>query len=674
MRPNLEQLQSWGLSVVARKCEGIGVEPSGLLNDERRDFIRRNRQAILEELHRDLAPKIHYVTTQPELLAAIGAIENTASEALGLDLETYGTTIEQHVGKDAHGSLTLIPGPSPEIRSKNLTTTFAGGLDPRVSRIRSVQISTEQEAWVFDLHQVSLDSLKPILETRRFVAFNAVFEHQFLRSAGVRIKLADAMLMDRVFHGVVNEKIPYRSLATVALRDLGMSLDKSLQAGCWEAAGPLSEEQIRYAAMDAIVTARVYPILKAKLENTKQWDAYLRLEQVIASVADMMLNGIGFDTEKCAALAREWEGKLELASQALAENPELSSINLGSPKQKERWLRTVLSQEEISRWPKTKTGFLETGADTLLDWEGCPDGLVNYLQSQSLLKQFRTFFRYVHPVTSRIHAQFQLAGALSGRYCCQKPNLQNPPSGKREPRFRELFVAEPGYALVGADFSQIELRIAAVMAPEPTMKRVFQSGEDLHNLTASKVLGVSVDAVTKAQRSLAKALNFGLLYGMGAAGFQQYAKRSYGLQLTLDEARRYRNAFFMAYPGLKGYHQRISKQLSFDSIVKTRGGLWVDSKKSWTNALNSPIQGTGVEVLNEAIIRLSPSLDCLKAKLVHLVHDEILIEVPQENRLEAQEALSIAMEEAFEAMLPGQQLTFGLVEPSIGNSWGELKA
>lgn len=669
----LQQLQGWGLSAVVRGGDRISLEPKGLLNEERRDFVRQHRQAILDELRLGSKPCIHYITTQPDLLAALHAIENSKAEVLGLDIETYGDTLQQHVANSVDGTLSLAPGIALGQRSQEHTTTFAGGLDPRIGQIRSVQISTETEAWVFDLHSVELNALKAVLETRHFVAYNAVFEHQFLRMAGVTVKLADAMLMDRVSHGVVNDKFPYRSLATVCSRDLGINLDKTMQADGWGTAETLTQEQIHYAAMDAWVVARFYPILKAQLEKTRQWGAYLRLERVLPAVADMMLNGIGFDVERCSALSIEWTEELDKARHTLEATPELASLNLNSSKQKERWLRAKLGDDEINRWPKTKKGGLETGADVLLDWENCPAGLVAYLRAESLLKQFRTFLRHVHPVTGRIHAQFQLAGALSGRYCCRAPNLQNPPSSKREARFRELFVAKPGNVLVGADFSQIELRIAAAMAPEPTMKRVFQSGEDLHSLTASKVLGVAVDAVSKEQRSLAKALNFGLLYGMGTKGFREYAKKSYGLNLTLEEASRYRSAFFAAYPGLKRYHQRISNQLDADPIVKTRGGLWVDSKRSWTNALNSPIQGTGAEVLNEAIARIVPALDSLKAWLVHVVHDEILLEVARENAADAQAALAQAMEEAFEALLPGEQLSRGLVDPCVGPSWGALK-
>ena len=672
----LEQLKAWGLSVSEKPGGALALQPKGLLNDDRRDFLRRNRQKILDELKQKTGLKISYVTSDKALRIAISEIQETQSAALGIDIETFGDDIQQHVAECDDGHWRPVSGKAPGARSKQRTITFQGGLDPHMGQIRSIQIATQSEAWVFDLRAVDLNGLREVLESRSFVAFNALFEHQFLLKLGLDICLSDAMLMDRVVHGVVKEDMPYRNLAQVAERELGITLDKSLQADGWGSGGCLTEEQIKYAAMDAVVAARLYPILKSQLERTNQWEAYVRLERTLPIVADMMLSGIGFDVEGCTSLIEEWQGNLDAARRVLNEDSELASLNLASSKQKELWLKSRLSEEEIRRWPKTPKGGLQTGADVLLTWEHCPEGLVDYLKAESLLKQLKTFLGRVHPLTGRIHAQFLLAGASSGRYLCRNPNLQNPPSEKREPRFRKLFIASRGNILVGADFSQIELRIAAAIAPEPSLQRVFQSGDDLHCQTASKVLGIPLDEIgpKSKERSLAKALNFGLLYGMGPERFRDYAKKHYDQELTLYEARQYREAFFKAYPGLAQYHQRVSRQLGSDPVVKTRGGLWVDSKRSWTNALNAPIQGTGAEILNEAIIRISPHLERLGARLIHLVHDEILLEVPQENSAQALELIEKAMVDAFESMLPDQNLTRGLVDPSSGPNWGDLKA
>ncbi len=448
----LTQLNNWGLSPVAGEGDHITIKPTGMLDEERRDFIRQHRQAILDELIIGPKPRIYYITTQSDLRAALQAIENEDAGVLGLDIETYGETLEQHVADAEDGGLLLIPSQAPGKGSKIRTQSFEGGLDPHIGSIRSIQIATDSEAWVFDLHSVDLKSLREVLKTRHFVAYNAAFEHKFLRKAGLSVRLSDAMLMDRVCNGVVNDKVPYRSLATVCSRDLGITLDKALQADGWGAADALTLEQIHYAAMDAWVVARLYSILKARLEGTGQLEAYLRLEKVIPVAGDMMLNGIRFDVEKCSELAKEWNQVLADASEKVKTHPTLGGVNLSSPQQKAKWLQKELSSQEIQDWPRTPKGELSTSAQALLEWSRCPDGLGEFLKTESLLRQAKAFLQHVHPRTGRIHAEFLIAGALSGRYTCRKPNIQNPPGSKKDKRFRELFVADEGNVLIGGGF------------------------------------------------------------------------------------------------------------------------------------------------------------------------------------------------------------------------------
>ena len=206
------------------------------------------------------------------------------------------------------------------------------------------------------------------------------------------------------------------------------------------------------------------------------------------------------------------------------------------------------------------------------------------------------------------------------------------------------------------------------------MLEAFEQGIDLHALTASKVLGIPLDSVTSNERSLAKALNFGLLYGMSPRGFHAYSRDSFGLDMSLEEACKYRTAFFETYPGLIRYQEATSAQLDRgESIVTTKGGLWVDSANNWTVALNTPIQGTGAEILNEAISALPEALADLGACIVHCVHDEVIIEVPPEGSRKAKEILATVMQSAFEAVMPGHALSRGLVDPSVGASWADLK-
>jgi DNA polymerase-1 len=210
---------------------------------------------------------------------------------------------------------------------------------------------------------------------------------------------------------------------------------------------------------------------------------------------------------------------------------------------------------------------------------------------------------HVHPATGRVHADYLPLGGRAGRISCHNPNVQNLPRG---PRYRGAIKARDGSRLVKADYSQIELRLAAVIAPDKSMLAAFQAGIDVHRHTAAEVLGVPLEAVTGAQRQLAKAINFGLLYGMGAPRLRHYAALEYGVQMTEAEAMHHRQGFFQAYRGLSRWHQHTSARLRAEGTIETRtlaGRRRLDVDK-FTEALNSPVQGTGADGLKLALARL----------------------------------------------------------------------
>jgi DNA polymerase-1 len=199
----------------------------------------------------------------------------------------------------------------------------------------------------------------------------------------------------------------------------------------------------------------------------------------------------------------------------------------------------------------------------------------------------------------RVYAGWRQIGADSGRIACRDPNLQNLP---RNPRYRKCFVAPPGRVLVKADYSQIELRIAAKIACEARMMAAYERGEDLHTLTARTILGKQ--AVTKADRQLAKAVNFGLLYGMGWKGFRVYARTNYGVNLTAEQAQTYRAAYFKAYPGLAKWHQQVrtAHALETRTLTGRRRLLTRENPDTWR--LNTPVQATGADGLKLALALL----------------------------------------------------------------------
>jgi DNA polymerase-1 len=226
----------------------------------------------------------------------------------------------------------------------------------------------------------------------------------------------------------------------------------------------------------------------------------------------------------------------------------------------------------------------------------------------------------------RVYAAWQQLGADSGRMACSKPNLQNLPTLEA---YRRCFLAPPGRVLVKADYSQIELRIAAQVSGDAALLEAYRAGADLHTLTARRVLGVA--EVSPEQRQLAKAINFGLLYGMGVKGFRQYAKSQYGLELSDAEAGRYRRALFDAYPGLARWHAQVRRQHALETRTLTGRRRRLTPKDSDTRRLNTPVQGTGADGLKRALGLLwERRARCPGAFPVLVVHDGIVVEADAE--------------------------------------------
>ena len=242
-----------------------------------------------------------------------------------------------------------------------------------------------------------------------------------------------------------------------------------------------------------------------------------------------------------------------------------------------------------------------------------------------------TYLTHVHPATGRIHANYRLIGAASGRMACSKPNLQNIP---RDAAYRRCIRPSAGRVLVKADYSQIELRIAAQVSGDAAMQAAFRAGEDLHTKTARAVLGREP---TTDDRQLAKALNFGLLYGMGAERLRTYAQDDYGVTLSEAEAAQFRQRFFQTYPGLRAWHraQRDGEVTTHTLTGRPRHGV-----SAFTEKLNSPVQGTGADILKGALARLwADRASVPSAAPVLVVHDEIVCEV---DRGEAERVRDVA--------------------------------
>ena len=395
---------------------------------------------------------------------------------------------------------------------------------------------------------------------------------------------------------------------------------------------------------------------------------YALMRDAQPAIARLELAGCPFDTAAHAALIAQWQEQAEAARTEL--DSLLNGANPDSPQQLAAWLAANLPPDTLETWNRTASGQLATDADTLAGLSlPALEPLRRYKAATKGLSTYgKGYAAHISPVTGRIHASF-IPGTAAGRLSCHSPNIQNPP---RDNTFRALFAPVPGRCLVVADYGQIELRVAALVSGDSAMLAAYEQGQDLHRKTAAAVLGIEPEAVAKAQRQMAKAVNFGLLFGQGAKGLQAYAKVSYGVELSLSEAEKARAAFFTAYPGLRRWQQQQQEQARFAKQVRTPGGRCrgLDGDRQLATAsLNTPIQGGAAECLLAALAELSLPEG---AALVNVVHDELVVECAPEQAAAVQAEVERAMVAGFLAIFPSGS-TRDLVEAHSGSNWAAAK-
>lgn len=544
------------------------------------------------------------------------------------------------------------------------------GLDPYRSRIRLIQVYGEGgKAYLFDLFTIDLQVLAP-LWTQPLVAHNAVFDLKHLILAGAAPeKIGCTMLMANALTGRL------QSLAGLAAVYLDTAMSKAAQTSDW-GCRELTPGQLAYAALDAVMVLRLYQRLKPLLKHHTQGRCYTLMRDVQPAVARMELNGIHLDFaahEKLMANWRQERRQARLRLQGLL-GPR---INPESGKQISDWLGRHLDPAMVKQWPRTRTGQLKTGASALAHHADHPlvTPLLKYKESAKLLATFgQNYVEHRNPVTDRIHANFRIGGTATGRMSCHSPNVQNPP---RDVVFRSLFNAPPNCLLTVADYGQVELRVAALLSGDANMLAAYRKGQDLHVKTAAAVAGVPATAVTRKMRQAAKAVNFGLLYGQGPKGLAAYAKSTYGVTMTTAQAARAQAAFFSAYPGLRRWQKETVHRARQQCRIVTPGGRirYFDAssgRQPYTEALNTPIQGGAAEVLMAALNHLNRRIEGYNAKLVNVVHDEILLEVDARDTPTVSKLLEKAMTLGFLDIFPGAHTTH-LVDAASGPNWAHAK-
>lgn len=434
-----------------------------------------------------------------------------------------------------------------------------------------------------------------------------------------------------------------------------------------------------YAAEDADVTLRLWQVLKPRLAAEHKATVYERLERPMVPVlARMEMRGISIDRQMLSRLSGDFaQGMAALES----EIHELAgeSFNIGSPKQ----LGDILfGKMGLPGGKKTKTGAWSTSVSVLDDLaaEGhdLPARIVDWRQLAKLKSTYSDALPgYVNPETKRVHTSYALAATTTGRLSSSEPNLQNIPVRTEAGRkIRKAFIADKGHKLVSADYSQIELRVLAHMADIGQLKQAFAEGLDIHAMTASEMFGVPIEGMDPMVRRRAKAINFGIIYGISAFGLAAQ------LSIPRGEAAEYISTYFKRFPGIRDYMEETKKFVHANGYVTTifgRHAHYPEVNTSNPNhrafyeraAINAPIQGSAADILRRAMIRMEDRLSASKlaARMLLQVHDELIFEVP-EGEIDATIALVREVMEG--AAEPAVKLTVPLhVDARAADNWDE---
>jgi DNA polymerase-1 len=530
----------------------------------------------------------------------------------------------------------------------------------------------------------ALQRLKPLLEDPGVlkVGHNIKFDCQLMRRLGIAVApIDDSMIISYVLeggahgHGMDELAELHLNHKTIRYDDVTGTGKARVTFDCV----PL--EQARdYAAEDADVTLRLQHALRPRLREERLLTVYETIDRpLIPVVAAMEMTGVKVDRDELRRLSQDFAARLaELERQVykLAGH----EFNIGSPKQ----LGEVLFDEMgLPGGQKSgKTGAYVTGADVLetLAAQGhdLPARVLDWRQLAKLKSTYAdTLVEQINPETGRVHTSFALAATSTGRLSSNDPNLQNIPVRTEEGRkIRRAFIAEKGHKLLSVDYSQIELRLAADVADVPALKEAFRTGADIHAMTASQVFGIPVEGMDPMVRRRAKAINFGIIYGISPFGLGQQ------LGIPQGEAKAYIEAYFQRYPSIRDYMDRTKRFARERGYVLTIFGRRCympgindrnPARRSFMEraSINAPLQGSAADIIKRAMVRVPPALAQagLKARMLLQVHDELLFEVP-DAEVEATAALVKKVMEG--ATRPALELSVPLIaDTGIGTNWAE---
>jgi DNA polymerase-1 len=486
----------------------------------------------------------------------------------------------------------------------------------------------------------ALALLKPALEDPAVlkVGQNMKYDAKILARNGVAVApFDDTMLMSYALHAGLHGH-GMDELARTYLDHECIAIKTLIGAG--KAARTFDQvaidEATAYAAEDAEVTWRLWRLLKPQLPAARVTRVYETMERPLVPVlAAMEMAGVRVDRAQLSRLSGDFAQKMAGLEDEIARLAG-GRFNVGSPKQ----LGEVLfDQMGLAGGRKGKTGAYATGADVLEELAAQGHELPARVLDWRLVAKLKSTYTdtlqaAINPATGRVHTCFSIAGAATGRLASTDPNLQNIPVRTEEGRrIRAAFVAEAGNLLVSLDYSQIELRILAHMADIPELKAAFAAGIDIHAMTASQMFGVPVEGMDPMIRRQAKAINFGVIYGISAFGLAN------NLRIPREDAKRFIDAYFERFPGIRAYMERTRDVAKAKGYVETLFGRRVHTPEinargpaagfAYRAAINAPIQGSAADIIRRAMIRVPEAIRGLPARMLLQVHDELVFEVEE---------------------------------------------
>ena len=532
----------------------------------------------------------------------------------------------------------------------------------------------------------TLKKLKPLLEdpSIKKIGQNIKFDFIVLFKHGIKItSMEDTMLMSYVLdsgknrHNMDTLSEIHLNHKPIAFKDLVGTGKKEINFSFVDL-----EKAKDYAAEDADVTFRLYKKFNKSLKDEKMINIYETFEKpMIKILADMEIEGVKIDNNFLKTLSSKFGKKIEKIQREVYKISK-KEFNIASPKQ----LGEILYNDlKIADLKKTKKGSFATSASVLEDlaFKGhkFPQLVLDWRQISKLKNTYSdTLPEHINPKTKRIHTSFLLAATTTGRLASSDPNLQNIPIKSEDGKdIRKAFIAEKGLSLISADYNQIEMRILADLADVKELKKAFRNNEDIHSLTASQIFNIGINKVNEDQRRKAKAINFGIIYGISQYGL---AKQ---INVSNQDAEEFLNAYFAKFPEIKLYMDKTIKFCRKSGYVNNifgRKSHFININDKNYNvrnfqeraAINAPIQGSASEIMRLAMIRLDKRLKeqkNKKTKMLLQIHDELIFETSKE---EVKRISKIIIEE-MSSVVKSEHHSFSIpltVDLNIGDNWGEL--